>query len=72
MSKQQPLPNLIAWLSLVSFTAGMSQLAVPQANYVWIIGGLFGLISSVGLDVARRQREKQTEPQAQRQLDVAS
>lgn len=60
MSDSKPFTNLIAWLSLVSFTAGLSQLALPQASYIWIVGGLFGLIASVGLDVARRQRGRST------------
>lgn len=61
MQNPRPFPNLIAWLSLVSFAAGMSELALPQASYIWIVGGLFGLISSVGLDAARRRRESPTQ-----------
>lgn len=57
MNEQRSYPNLIAWLSLVSFAAGMSQLALPRASYIWIVGGLFGLISSVGLDIARRRHK---------------
>lgn len=58
MSEQRPLPELIAWTSVATLTAGMSQIAVPAANFVWIVAGLLGLISSVGLEQARRRRER--------------
>lgn len=57
--KRAALLGIIAWASLCLLTVGLVPDIKTQFSHLWVLSGLFGLVSSVGLvQVVKRDQER--------------
>lgn len=61
MNDSRSFRNVIALASLCLLVAGWGVTAFPNAGFFWLIGGLVGLASALGLDVVMRTRASSAE-----------
>ena len=62
MNERTNLPALIGYWSVVMLSAGFAAFLLENASCsvkaIWIQGGMFGLLSAVALESARRYRQR--------------